>query len=1150
MHSRRLILLGAALALAIGAAWWRPQPAAADGGSAERPAVATAVLAPRRAAPAVPPETHGAPRPAAVPALWSVPRDVSGETLQPRSAAHLAAVARGAPPSGRVAIIDPASPDALAALERGGRVRLPLPDGGEVLGQVNLVLREPAGGVRIGGALVGAARGSFSLSGQGLALTGRILLPEAALAYEIGPAVGGAARIRERALSELLCFPIPRPNDEPATAAPSGPQGAPPLLSSRPGALAVLYLDFDGETVTDPDWNDGNTIVAAASPLNATEITEVWNRVQEDFLPFNVDVTTDVTRYNNAPVNRRSRCIITPSSSWYPSFVGGVAWVGSFRTAGSTFSATVPCWAFNNSPATIAEVVSHEFGHTLGLLHHGTTSGATYYSGHGSGAVSWAPIMGVAYSAALSQWSKGEYPNANNRGQDDIGVIANLSTNGLGFVADEAGNTRATAAALNAPSGTIAQTGLITSSADVDYFVFTVTGPSSFSLAGAPAAIAPNLDLGLELQDASGAVLASSNPDLQLNASLSLTLSAGTYYIRVQGVGRGTVLGDGYSNYGSIGPYALSGLLGTIGPPVITAPPVAQTVTAGSTLAFSVSAASTAALTYQWRRDGSALPGETKSTLVLAHVTAAHAGSYSVAVTNLVTTVTSQPVALTVLSPPLITAHPLGVSTSLGQRADFTAGATGTGPLLYAWRRNGTPLAGATTTTLTLPSVQPADAGSYTFVVTNTVGSVISNAAVLVVQFDAPAIATHPVSQTVNAGATATLGVGATGGALTYQWRRNGAPLAGATGATLVLSNVTGALAGSFDVVVTNPAGTLTSNVAVLGVRLPPVIATAPLSQAVVPGTAVAFSVVMTGTAPFTLQWTKNGVPISGANAATLTIGSAQTADAGSYAVTVSNPAGGVASAAAALHVFPALPHAAHAIATNGYRPGATVTVTNALAYTGAVVGLGWQVLLPAGWTFHSASGSRGDVTPTAGTPGVIEWAWTNVPASPITFGYTLNVPATQAGDAQIVARAIVRPAGSAAAVELLGKPDPLVIGRAAYHAADSDFDFAMSLFELTRIIELYNTRRGTVRTGAYRIDASGEDGFAADAARAESATVTLALYHSADTRGAAPAGPDGRIDLFELTRVIELYNTRAGTVRTGRYHVQQGTEDGFAAGP
>jgi hypothetical protein len=114
-----------------------------------------------------------------------------------------------------------------------------------------------------------------------------------------------------------------------------------------------------------------------------------------------------------------------------------------------------------------------------------------------------------------------------------------------------------------------------------------------------------------------------------------------------------------------------------------------------------------------------------------------------------------------------------------------------------------------------------------------------------------------------------------------------------------------------------------------------------------------------------------------------------------------------------------------------------------------------------------------------------------------------------------------------------------------SYHSADTNQDWKLGLIELTRVIELYNTRNGTVRTGCYAVATTAtEDGFTQDAARANTATVTLTRYHSADT------DKDGKLSLVELTRVIELYNCRSGTSRTGQYHVQAGTEDGFAPGP
>jgi len=115
----------------------------------------------------------------------------------------------------------------------------------------------------------------------------------------------------------------------------------------------------------------------------------------------------------------------------------------------------------------------------------------------------------------------------------------------------------------------------------------------------------------------------------------------------------------------------------------------------------------------------------------------------------------------------------------------------------------------------------------------------------------------------------------------------------------------------------------------------------------------------------------------------------------------------------------------------------------------------------------------------------------------------------------------------------------------AVAHSGDTDRDFQFSLAELTRVIELYNTRNGSVRTGCYAVaTTTTDDGFAPDANRLFGAPVTLVRYHSADSNS------DGRLSLIELTRVIELFNARSGTVRTGAYRMQVSTEDGFAPGP
>jgi alpha-tubulin suppressor-like RCC1 family protein len=550
-------------------------------------------------------------------------------------------------------------------------------------------VQRETGLVRVAGVLEGL-RGTFSVTSEGDGLVGRLLLPGLRRAFDLATGAAGELIATEVPITTMLCFKLPpAPEVAVAAATEAGVSAAAPVLSSRPAAQAVLYIDFDGEIVTDPDWNGGQTIVAAASPLSATQITEVWQRVKEDFLPFNIDVTTDRARYDTAPARRRMRCIVTPTSQWFGS-AGGVAYINSFNLAGTSgFSTDVPCWVFNSNVSGIAEAISHEFGHTLGLDHDGDvrfapgSSAAEYYAGHGSGAVAWAPIMGVGYSRALVQWSRGEYTGANNT-EDDVALISR-PLNGFGYAADEAGNTLATAAALPiAVDGAINFAGVISSSNDVDVYTFTAPVSGSLVLSATPAALSPNLDLRIELLDASGNMLLVSNPDLTLAADLSRTLTAGVYYVRVQGTGRGSVSGDGYSAYGSIGHYGLSGALRNDTAPTILAQPKNQTVSPGATVTFSVTASGTAPLTYQWSRDGVALADATHASLTLGNVQPAHAGSYTVVVANSVRAVTSAPAVLTVQVPPGVIAVSAGARHTAFLRADgslWTMGANDQGQL-------------------------------------------------------------------------------------------------------------------------------------------------------------------------------------------------------------------------------------------------------------------------------------------------------------------------------------------------------------------------------------------------------------------------------------------------------------------------------------
>ena len=325
-----------------------------------------------------------------------------------------------------------------------------------------------------------------------------------------------------------------------------------------------------------------------------------------------------------------------------------------------------------------------------------------------------------------------------------------------------------------------------------------------------------------------------------------------------------------------------------------------------------------------------------------------------------------------------------------------------------------------------------------------------------------------------------------------------------------------------------------------------PALLSPPEDVATAAGQPIALGVVATGKPAPSFQWRKDGTAISGATNASYTIATATVTDAGGYDVVVANSVATVTSPVATVTISGG--HSAtHAVVGNGYVAGSTVTITNTLTYTGTVSSLGWQVTLPASWSLASDAGSAGDIKPAVGTTGSLAWAWSTIPASPVTFTYTVNVPAGETVARTLAATGIVRAGGTV--TTLTATTSPLTLAPISAHSADTNQDFRISLFELTRVIELYNTRNGTVRTGRYAVATTAtEDGFAPDPVTAPSATVTLARYHSADT--ASTAARDAKIDLFELTRVIELYNTRSGTVRTGAYHVLAGTEDGYAPGP
>lgn len=166
----------------------------------------------------------------------------------------------------------------------------------------------------------------------------------------------------------------------------------------------------------------------------------------------------------------------------------------------------------------------------------------------------------------------------------------------------------------------------------------------------------------------------------------------------------------------------------------------------------------------------------------------------------------------------------------------------------------------------------------------------------------APIICNPPLSRTNRIGQTAFFGVEASGSEQKFQWRFNGVNLSGQTNATLDIYNVQLGHAGNYDVVITNTLGSVTSSPSAR-LYVSVTVLTQPESQLLPVGGTTNFSVTVNGESPITYQWRHNGTDILGATNASLTITNAQPADAGSYTVVISNPAGSVTSAVASLTV-------------------------------------------------------------------------------------------------------------------------------------------------------------------------------------------------------------------------------------------------------
>lgn len=379
-------------------------------------------------------------------------------------------------------------------------------------------------------------------------------------------------------------------------------------------------------------------------------------------------------------------------------------------------------------------------------------------------------------------------------------------------------------------------------------------------------------------------------------------------------------------------------------PIILTQPRDTNANTADDVL-LTVQAVATEAFVHQWRFGGIPIPGETNAALLLHGVTTNESGSYSVVVSNLHGTVISSNAQVVVRPPipPDILVPPRNISVLEGLSATFSLTVTGTPPLAFQWHFNGVPITNATNLSLTVPSVTPANAGSYVVTVSSSYGTTNSPAAVLAIlslaeALDAPSLVWtssasgggtwYPQSANTHDGVDAARSGSITHGAntflettvigpgtLTFWWsvssegnydflefHINGTLQSGRISGSGSWQQKTYALTSATNVLrwryVKDSSASSGSDcgwvdqVVFAGSATMPVITVPPLSQVVTGGGSVTLSATATGTAPMVWQWFKDNAPLAGKTNDSIAFNPVNRSHSGQYVVIVTNVAG------------------------------------------------------------------------------------------------------------------------------------------------------------------------------------------------------------------------------------------------------------------
>jgi hypothetical protein len=331
------------------------------------------------------------------------------------------------------------------------------------------------------------------------------------------------------------------------------------------------------------------------------------------------------------------------------------------------------------------------------------------------------------------------------------------------------------------------------------------------------------------------------------------------------------------------------------GPASITSQPTDMTVCEQESVTLTATVTGSVK-SYEWRKDGTAVPNSNSASLTINSATLQSAGDYVLVVTpDCGGQITSNTAKLTVNENAKITQQPTGKDACAGADVMFVIKSAGLNKKVE-WFKGPQLIAGENGDTLRLFSISSSDAGSYTAKVSGDCGSVVTSIPAVLSLGLTPEITAHPQSKTICENQELMLSVAVMGTGVSYQWKKNGVDITNAVNAVFVIPNFQASDSGNYHVVVQGSCGdAVESSVAKVTMNAAPMITTQPSSKTVAAGEMVELSVIATGN-ELEYQWYHNDAELAGKTTSTLSIASASTSDAGSYYCNVTNDCGTVKS--------------------------------------------------------------------------------------------------------------------------------------------------------------------------------------------------------------------------------------------------------------